>query len=422
MVKTPPNPSDRTRSQINRTTERILEDPFNRRVGAQKDDLTKIDGVGEKTARTLRQNGFSRIRDVADEPVPNLAQVDGISEAKADDLKSAAQTANRVDFEELTDIDGVGPGIARKLNAAGIRDPHELRGKSQQTLAAIDGIGPKRAARIRADVEYEAPAGATDTGYNPETNSGSTIFRESRGTSLEPFDDAISTKTENMNDDGVKPAPSNVFVKGEDRQEAIAEHAERTEESRRADESFNAPIMLDKSTWEQNKDEYDYPGVDTIPRSRKLERVRDEASRIKEAGMLGNIEASTEATNDWRARGQYSLGNVGVDTSFRRSEDTLAHELGHAVDDSADRPSGVDERGNEQEESIFDDPVVLEQARGLSEQRRGKELDSDYLESQNEVFADLYAEATINPRRAKKEAPKAFRALQDAVGQDTGFF
>jgi hypothetical protein len=82
----------------------------------------------------------------------------------------------------------------------------------------------------------------------------------------------------------------------------------------------------------------------------------------------------------------------------------------------------VDERGNEQEESIFDDPVVLEQARGLSEQRRGKELDSDYLESQNEVFADLYAEATINPRRAKKEAPKAFRALQDAVGQDTGFF
>jgi predicted flap endonuclease-1-like 5' DNA nuclease len=422
MVKTPPNPSDRVRSQIDRATDRILEDPFNRRVGAQKDDLTDIDGVGDKTARTLSRNGFSRIKDVADEPVNNLAQAEGISRTRAEDIKDAAHTANRADFEELEDIDGVGPEIARKLNRAGIRDPHELRGKSQQTLAAIDGIGPKRAARIRADVEYEAPAGATDTGYNIETTSGSTIFRESRGTSLEPFDDVVAQKTENIKDDGVQPAESNIFVKGEDRQEAIAEHAERSEESRRADESFNAPIMLDRSTWERNKDEYDYPGVDTIPRSRKLERVRDEAARIKEAGMLGNIEASTEATNDWRARGQYSLGTVGVDTTYRRSEDTLAHELGHAVDDSAGRPSGVDARGNEQDESIFDDPAVLEQARGLSEQRRGKELDSDYLESQNEVFADLYAEATINPRRAKKEAPDAFRALQDAVGMDTGFF
>jgi len=113
---------------------------------------------------------------------------------------------------------------------------------------------------------------------------------------------------------------------------------------------------------------------------------------------------------------------VGIDTSFRQSEDTLAHELGHAADKGLDRPSGVDARGNEFDNSIFDDESVLEEARELSKQRRGKELDSDYLESQNEVFADLYAEATINPRRAKKKAPKAFRALQDEVGMDTGFF
>lgn len=422
MVKTPPRPSDLTRRSVERATERINEDPFNRRVGEQKDELTDIKGVGPKTARKLRSAGFSYIRDVADEPIQNLTQIDGIDEDTADDLKSAAATANRPDFEELDDLDGVGDTTERKLRRSGISDPHELRGKSQRELTAIDGIGPKRAARIRADVEFEAPAGATETGYEPTSESGTSFLRESRGTSLEPFGDIMSTKVDNMKDDGVKPAEPNVFAKGPDRQEAIASHAERTEESRRADESFNAPIMLDESTWSENKNEYDYPGVDTIPRSRKLERARDEAARLKEADMLGNVEASTEATNDWRAAGQFSMGNVGVDTSFRRSEDTLAHELGHAADAGTGRPSGIDARGNEQGDSIFDDPTVEKQAKELSAQRRGKGLDSDYLDSANEVFADLYADAVINPRRTKREAPDAFRALQDEIGMDTGFF
>jgi len=422
MVKTPARPSRRTRKVIEEATGRILEDPFNRRVGSEKDELTDIAGVGKETARTLRSNGFTYIRDVADEPVQNLAQVEGIGEDRAEDLRDAARMANRPDFEELTDIDGVGPSVARKLNQAGIRDPYELRGKTQQELSAIDGIGPQRAARIRADVEYEAPAGASATGFEPETQSGTSIYRESRGVSLMPFADTMRTKVENLDDDGVQPTAGNVFAKGPDRQEAIGEHAERTEEARQADESFNAPIMLDEDTWARNKNEYDYPGVDTIPRSRKLERVRDEAAKAKERGFLDRIEADTEATNDWRARGQYSLGSVGVDTSFRQSEDTLAHEIGHAVDAGLDRPSGVDNRGNERGESIFDDPSVEKQAKELSAESRGKELDSDYLESRNEVFADLYAEATVNPRRAKKKAPKAFRALQDAVGMDTGFF
>jgi len=419
MVKTPPNASDRTRNIIEKQTERINEDPFNRRVGEQTDELTDIDGVGSGLAKKLKRNGFTYIRDVADEPVDNLARIDGVGPAKAEQLKNAASTANRTEFEELDDLDGVGPAVARKLKDAGIRDPYELRGKTQNEIAAIDGIGPKRAARIRADVEYEAPAGASETGFDPQTQSGSTVFRETRETSLAPFNESLKTPEE---DDGVKAVAGSVFVRGEDRQEAIAEHAERTEESRRADESFNAPIMLDEETWARNKSEYDYPGVDTIPRSRKLERVRDEAAKAKQKGFLSNIQADTEATSDWRARGQYSFGGIEVDTSFRQAEDTLAHELGHAVDEGTDRPSGVDARGNEQGNSIFDDPVVLEQAREVSKQRRGRDLDTDYLESQNEVFADLYAEATINPRRAKKEAPQAFNALNEAIGMDTGFF
>jgi len=418
MANTPPDPSDRTRQAIDRQTERINEDPFNRRVGAQKDELTDIDGVGEKLSKRMRRNGFRYIRDVADEPTQNLSQLDGVGPSRAEEIKNAAATANRPDFEELEDLDGVGDTTARKLRDAGIRDPHELRGKRQTSLAAIDGIGPKRAARIRADVEYEAPAGATETGFDPETERGSTVFRETRETSLAPFNDTIKTPEE---DDGVKPVAGNVGVRGPDRQEAIAEHAERTEEARQADESFNAPVMLDEETWARNKNEYDYPGVDTIPRSRKLERARDVAARAKEAGFLSSVQADTDATDDWRARGEFSFGKIGVDTSFRQSEDTFAHEIGHAIDAGTGRPSGADARGDVDGDSIFDDEDVLEQARSISEQRRGRELNTDYLESQNEVFADLAAEAIINPRRAKKEAPDAVRALNDRVGMEVGF-
>lgn len=82
----------------------------------------------------------------------------------------------------------------------------------------------------------------------------------------------------------------------------------------------------------------------------------------------------------------------------------------------------MDARGNEVEGSIFADPEVEQEAKELSAERRARGLDTDYLESQNEVFADLYAEATLNPRKAKKKAPKAFRALQEEVGLETGFF
>jgi predicted flap endonuclease-1-like 5' DNA nuclease len=419
MVKTPPRPTDRTRRTIEHQTRRIEKDPFNLRVGEQDNELTDIDGVGEKLARRMRGEGFRDIGDVAAEPTQNLSQLEGVGAARAEEIKNAAATADRPDFERLEDLDGVGDSTARKLNDAGIRDPHELRGKRQSELAAIDGIGPKRAAKIRADVEYEAPAGATETGFDPETQRGSTVFRETRETSLAPFNDTIKTPD---GDGGVQPVAGNVGVRGPDRQEAIEAHAERSEEARQADESFNAPIMLDEETWARNKDEYDYPGVDTIPRSRKLERARDVAARAKEAGFLDSIQADTDATDDWRARGKHSFGKIGVDTSFRQAEDTLAHEIGHAIDAGADRPSGADARGEVEGDSIFDDEQVLEQARSISEQRRGRELDTDYLESQNEVFADLAAEAIINPRRAKKEAPDAFRALNESVGMDVGFF
>jgi len=118
MANTPPDPSDRTRQAIDRQTERINEDRFNRRVGAQKDELTDIDGVGEKLSKRMQRNGFRNIRDVADEPTQNLSQLDGVGPSRAEEIKNAAATANRPDFEELEDLDGVGDTTARKLRDA----------------------------------------------------------------------------------------------------------------------------------------------------------------------------------------------------------------------------------------------------------------------------------------------------------------
>lgn len=421
MVKTPAYPGESTEREIGRATERINEDRFQTGVRQRKDDLTNIAGVGPDLAKKLRRNGFRRVKKVARANPTELQQINGVGPAKADDLIDAATTESGADFEELTDLDGVGAGTARKLNDAGIRDPYELRGKTQQELTSIDGIGQKRAAKIRADVEFEAPARAESTGRLPETQSGTEIFKKTRDVNLANFNDILKTPEEDEYE-GTQPTASNVFAKGPDRQEAISEHAERSEESRRADESFNAPIMLDEDTWARNKNEYDYPGVDTIPRSRKLERAREETAKATEIGAVGRIKADSEAAGNWKTAGSFSFGTVEVDTSFRRAEDTLAHEVGHAVDKELDRPSGMDARGNEVAGSIFDNPEAEQQAKELSAERRGRSLDTEYLDSRNEVFADLYAEATINPRRAKKKAPKAFRALQEAVKRDTGYF
>lgn len=419
MVKTPERATEESKGAVERSTERIAEDPFQRSVGERKTEMTDISGVGEDTAFDLKANGYNTPSRLARASPEELEDIDGIGPAKADGLVDAAAVATSTDFEELDDLDGVGASTARKLNDAGIRDPHELRGKTQRELSAIDGIGSKRAAKIRADVEFEAPARATQKRTNPRTESGTEIFKKTRAVNLAQFNDVLKTPEE---DNGITPTSSNVFAKGPDRQEAIEAHAERSEEARTADESFNAPIMLDKSTWARNKEEYDYPGVDTITRSRKLERAQTEAAKARELGAVTRIEANTDAAGNWKTAGTYGLGGVEVDTSFRRAEDTLAHEVGHGVDDELGRPSGVDGRGNDRGEGIFDDPEVEQQAKELSAERRGRSLDTDYLESKNEVFADLYAEATTNPRRAKKKAPKAFRELQEAVGMDTGFF
>ncbi|QLD84713.1 50S ribosomal protein L32e [Natronomonas halophila] len=56
------------------------------------------------------------------------------------------------DYEELTDISGVGPSKAEALEEAGFETVDDVREASQDELAEVSGIGNALAARIKADV------------------------------------------------------------------------------------------------------------------------------------------------------------------------------------------------------------------------------------------------------------------------------
>jgi large subunit ribosomal protein L32e len=60
--------------------------------------------------------------------------------------------ADDEEYEELTDISGVGPAKAEALEAAGFETVDDVKRASQSDLAEVDGIGNALAARIKADV------------------------------------------------------------------------------------------------------------------------------------------------------------------------------------------------------------------------------------------------------------------------------
>lgn len=312
----------------------------------------------------------------------------------------------RIDLGELTDLPGVGPKIARKFKRAGIRGPEELQGKSQEEISAIDGIGPKLAARIRTVVD-QIPPQAYGYGSDPETSRSRSKIRR-RGHSID-ISEADTVIADEPDPDKVKPHPYTVGVEGDDKEDAIADHAERSPESRRADESFNAPIALDYELWASNPNRYDYPGVDTISKRRHLSRSRSWVTRALELDAIRSVEVGPRPESlDAQSKGSYRKfgGAVTVDSVVRDAEVTLAHEIGHAIDDDLDRPS----------DRIFDDDDVRAEARDLIETQRGVRLkDEAYQLEDNEMFANLFAAAALEPRATRRDSPKAYRAIEDEL-------
>lgn len=290
---------------------------------------------------------------------------------------------------ELDDLDGVGQATEQDLKDAGVRDTGDLVGLSQDELAAVDGIGSKRAAKIRTQVAQR----------------GNRVKNESR----------------TFRDDDIK--------------KATAHHAERPAAERRTDESFNAKISLNYDQWKENPAKYDMPGVDTIPRERRLQRTREAASELAQEGLLDAVDASASGPDEKNASGIATGGRVSVQTAQNDPESTLAHELGHIADRVVDGGragltnkifgSNTGEAETERQQELREQGAAL-----ASRRRRGGKLNEDFVLDKaeqgdfggggfNEVLADAFAEVVEEPRRAKSEAPDLVREIETSFFEES---
>lgn len=103
------------------------------------------------------------------------------------------------EYEELTDISGVGDAKAEQLREAGIETVDDIRELTQEELAGVDGIGNALAARIKADVGDLEVADETEAEVEDETPEAAEKVDEDVETELQPR--GLADKTPELSDD-----------------------------------------------------------------------------------------------------------------------------------------------------------------------------------------------------------------------------
>ena len=103
------------------------------------------------------------------------------------------------EYEELTDISGVGDAKAQNLRDAGIETVDDIRELTQEELADTEGIGNALAARIKADVGDLEVAAETEAEVEDETPETADEADEDVETELRPK--GLADKTPTLSDD-----------------------------------------------------------------------------------------------------------------------------------------------------------------------------------------------------------------------------
>jgi len=192
-------------------------------------------------------------------------------------------------MERLTELPGVGPQTAQNLKNAGYTNQRSLRGVSPEALANVNGIGTETAQQIVSAVTFDATGpfsvasiGGEDakqfTDARLETDRGDTLSLELFGrndpnakpmaggemvVSMQSADDGRNEGTQigsfGFTDDAIATTESVASGFGK----ARTEHENRPEQEQRTDEALKADLTTDYEEWAQNKDQLDYPGIDT---------------------------------------------------------------------------------------------------------------------------------------------------------------
>jgi len=182
---------------------------------AAHEELTDVSGITDDRADELREAGYETVEDLREASQAELAEVVGnalaarikadVDEIEVDedaeaeveeDEKSEPETAESAtesadegdadedaeEYEELTDISGVGPARSEDLREAGYETVDDVRGASQDALAEV--VGNALAARIKADVGGLEVAEETEAEVEDETEEA--VEDEDVETELQP--------------------------------------------------------------------------------------------------------------------------------------------------------------------------------------------------------------------------------------------
>lgn len=355
------------------------------------ENLTDLPGVGKKTAENLRRAGFDTYEKISSASIRRLMRVNGIGKKGAQKIIEAAG----------------GTTIATQKQT----EEERLRGQYGPIFDEIDEMPVE-------DIENELRGiGATNFGKKETTKPGETVF--------------VPT------DQQTAESPFRVSVKGPARRSINKIHQSRSERAQDVDEQQNAPITTDEEKWIENKNRYDYPGVDTIPESRKRKRAEKAAEVAEDIGAVDRVEQKGEAKtlggkfspegSDTYGRGE-AVARVQETTS--QPDRTLAHEIGHAFDysvgDNPNKPGLGEEIFDESPETTvvgreFDEDTdpLIEQAYNLSERAR-KGGGGRYRRQEVELTADAVSQTILNPRAARREAPDLVDRIEEKA-EEFGF-
>jgi len=240
----------------------------------------------------------------------------------------------------------------------------------------------------------------------------------------------FDSKVKSFHDESMTVSPFTVDVTGLTPNALKKVHNDRTERAQDVDEQQNAPVTLDEEKWIQNKNQLDYPGVDTIPKDRQGRRASTAAKKVQDQGMLDRVEKKGSAktiAGKFSPKGNDTYGKqedvVRVQDNASNPERTLAHEVGHAVDfgTGEDRGFNLTEKLFDLDSSVSDGQTkeLTEEAKGISKRARGDFKGQEQYRNQfKELTADVVGQSIVEPRATKRDAPELFDRVETVAEEE----
>lgn len=327
---------------------------------------------------------------------------------------------------ELTNIRGIDSESAAALREQGITTPEEVANASLSELTGVGNIeisaGPNNVTDVReAAKEYAVTQKVRKTPAEEIEESFRDFgISDFKGGSFDYSDNSMTVSPFTVEASGIGPAAVEKI------------HENRPEREQTVDEKQNAPVTTDEEKWVENKNRYDYPGVDTIPEGQQQARAENAADIFQSIGAADRVEQKGSAKTlqgKFSPQGSKTYGRdedvVRVQGNANQPERTLAHELGHAADfgfgegrgyNLTDELFGLDSPTSEGETE-----TLVDQAKEVSQKARGDfEGQEQYRNQFTELTADAIGQAIIQPRATKRDAPDLFERIEEKA-EEAGF-